>query len=289
MQGVIAAIPTPIDADGTPDKAMFLEHANWALDNGCDGLNVLGSTGEASTFSVQQRKQVMQWAAETLPYERLLVGTGTPALAETIELTTYASDLGFTVALVLPPYYYKPVSNAGIKDWYLALHRVLGHRALQIYFYNYPQMTGISLPVELISELNAQAPERFTGIKDSSGDLNYCAALVAAAPGLNVFPSSETALATGHKAGFSGCISATANITAPACARVWAAEGHATESDIATLKFRREKITQYPLIPAIKYLVGHRSGNKAWEHALPPFQPLTNPQRQVLNEVIATG
>lgn len=283
MKGVIAAIPTPVNGAGNFDSVMFLEHANWALEHGCDGLNVLGSTGEASTLSVSQRKSVMDFASANLPLDRLMVGTGTPALDETIELTMLAAKLGFPVALVLPPYYYKPVSNEGLRDWYLAVHDALGDRSLELFFYNYPQMTGINLSVDLIADLNRRAPQRFTGIKDSSGNLDYCASLVAAASKLRVFPSSETTLAGAHKTGFSGCISATANITAPICARVWSTTDATVPEDIQSLQTQREQITQCPLIPAIKYLVGQRSNNKKWEQAMPPFQPLNETQRASLD------
>ena len=121
MQGVIAAVPTPVDTAFHPQKALFLEHCQWALANGCDGLNILGSTGEANSLSIQARRDVMGWAAAALPKTRLMVGTGTPALAETIALTEHADDLGYSVALVLPPYYYTPASDAGLIAWYMML------------------------------------------------------------------------------------------------------------------------------------------------------------------------
>lgn len=283
MKGVIAAVPTPIDETGNFDSALFLEHANWALEHGCDGLNVLGSTGEANTFSLTQRKTVMECAASNLPLDRVMVGTGTPALDETTELTVHAAELGFPVALVLPPYYYKPASNEGLRKWYLELHKKLGDRDLQLFFYNFPQMTGINLPIELIADLNREEPHRFTGIKDSSGDLEYCAKLVAAASNLKVFPSSEVSLSIAHEAGFAGCISATANITAPICARVWSTAESTTDEDIHSLKVQREQITQYPLIPAVKHLVGRQLGNKKWKHVLPPFLTLDDTQRASLD------
>ena len=104
MQGVIAAAPTPIDQNLNPIKELFLEHCKWALANGCDGLNILGSTGEANSFDLKTRQRVMLYAVEGLPKNRLMVGTATPSLQETIFLTEYADDLGYEIALVLPPY-----------------------------------------------------------------------------------------------------------------------------------------------------------------------------------------
>ena len=222
MQGVIAAVPTPVDEAYHPIKEAFVEHCNWALANGCDGLNILGSTGEANSFPAGARREVMAWAAAGVPVAKLMVGTGTPSLGETIALTEHADDLGYGVALVLPPYYYKPATDAGLIAWYMALHEALGDRAIQVYFYNFPQMTGINIPVEVIAELARRAPERFAGIKDSSGDLEYCRAIVAANGDLKVFPSSETALESAAQDGFAGCISASVNITCALAGRIWA-------------------------------------------------------------------
>ena len=226
MEGVIAAVPTPVNESGVPQQAPFVEHCHWVLANGGDGLNILGSTGEANSFSNDARKQIMSWAAEAISTERMMVGTGTPSLEETIALTVHADDLGYGVALVLPPYYYKPVSHQGLVAWYTALHTALGDRPIQIYFYNFPQMTGLGIPVSVISDLAQAHSVRFTGIKDSSGELSYCRDIVAAVPSMRVFPSSETALGEAHESGFAGCISATVNETGALSAEVW--QGHAS-------------------------------------------------------------
>lgn len=287
MQGVIAAIPTPLTAEGRPDRDLFLEHGTWALANGCDGLNVLGSTGEASSFDGKTREQVMGWAAESFGAERLMVGTATPSLAETVRLTTVADELGYQVALVLPPYYYKPVSDDGLFNWYAQLHKALGSRSIAIYFYNYPQMTGLTIPPAVMERLHKSWPERFRGIKDSSGKLEYCRDLVARIAGFKVFPSAETALGEAHAAGFAGCISATANLTAPLCASAWAATAGADPSVIQQMATLRAAIAAQPLIAAVKYLIGRRTGVAGWERPLPPFLPLDADAKAALAPVLS--
>lgn len=273
MQGVIAAVPTPFDENGSPQQAPFLEHCRWALANGCDGLNILGSTGEANSISNGDRKTIMGWAANGLNKSRLMVGTATPSLDETIELTKHADDLGYQVALVLPPYYYKPLSDDGLIAWYRALDDALEGRSIEVYFYNFPQMTGIHIPTNVIASLAAMSPRRFTGIKDSSGDLDYCRQILAASPELNVFPSSETSLEEAHQNGFAGCISATVNITAPLCAEVWANRENPSGKTLEKIGQQRSEIASAGLIPAIKQLVAHRTGNKGWANCLLPFLP----------------
>ncbi|MEO2038645.1 MAG: dihydrodipicolinate synthase family protein, partial [Martelella sp.] len=87
MKGIVAAVPTPVDHQGRALKEPFLEHCRWALANGCDGLNILGTTGEANSLGIGARKAVMRWAAEAFDPARLMVGTGLPALADTLDLT----------------------------------------------------------------------------------------------------------------------------------------------------------------------------------------------------------
>lgn len=274
MQGVIAAVPTPVDAAGAPVRDLFAEHCRWALANGCDGLNILGSTGEANSFDTTTRRAVMGWATEACPAERLMVGTGTPSLAETVALTEAADDLGYGVALVLPSYYYKPASEAGLIAWYMALHAALGGRPIRIHFYNFPQMTGLNIPIPVIAALALRAPERFTGIKDSSGDLAYCAGIVALGRDLAVFPSSETVLPHARPDGFAGCISATVNVTAPLCAQVWAKNGEGTADLSEEIARQRAAMAGPSLIPAVKHMVSRRTGDPRWRHTLPPLRPL---------------
>src|SRR5688572_14128682 len=108
LRGVIAAIATPVDAAGGPDHQRFLKLARFLLGNGCDGLNVLGTTGEATSFTAEQRMGLMSAIAEAgLPLDRLMVGTGAAAVGDAIRITRHAAELGFAGALVLPPFHYK--------------------------------------------------------------------------------------------------------------------------------------------------------------------------------------
>ncbi len=287
MKGVIAAVPTPVDRSYTPIKDLFREHSDWVLTNGCDGINVLGSTGEANSLDSAARRDVMTWAATSFPKEKLMVGTGTPSLKETIALTEHADDVGYPVALVLPPYYYKPATPSGLKSWYLALHDAVGTRGIKIYFYNFPQMTGITIPVEVISDLASIAPDRFAGIKDSSGDLDYCRSIVAASPALSVFPSSETALQTAAKDGFAGCISATLNLTASLAAEIWSNRDAPPKAACEEIARQRGILAGPALISGIKFLVGERSGNTEWRRVLPPFLSLPEDAGSVLKQKLA--
>ena len=281
MFGVIAAVPTPINIDGNPILDTFLEHCEWVLQNGCDGVNILGSTGEANSFNSHQRKLVMESASQNLNNQKLMVGTGTPSISETIHLTQIADDLNYQVALVLPPFYYKPITNNGLFLWYQTLHEKLGNRKIKIYFYNFPQMTGLIIPIEVIEQLHNQWPDRFCGIKDSSGDLNYCRTL-SKNKNFKVFPSSEVSISEAHISKFSGCISATANQTLFLSSKAWAKKDENIDHLVSKIKHLREEISRDSLVPSIKFLVSTRTKNKDWNNLLPPFNSLNEKRQQDL-------
>ena len=278
MLGVIAAVPTPIDDKGNPIIQSFLSYCSWVLQNGCDGINILGSTGEANSLSLDQRKLIMKSAAKNLDKQKLMVGTGNPSLAESISLTEFANDLGYRVALVLPPFYYKPLTNNGLFIWYQTLHEKLGNRKIKIYFYNFPQMTGLTIPIKVIEELHKRWPNRFAGVKDSSGDLNYCR-MLSKLKNFNVFPSSEVSILEAHKSNFAGCISATANQTLFLSSKAWTNKSQNIDSIILQIKEIREEISKEALIPSIKYLVSKQTKNKAWQNLLPPLNVLSKSRR----------
>ncbi|MEM7047357.1 MAG: dihydrodipicolinate synthase family protein [Pseudomonadota bacterium] len=281
LHGIIAALPTPITPQGQLAQDLFVEHGRWTLANGCHGLNILGTTGEANSLPLFERQNIMRIAAKELDSQKLMVGTTTPSLDETLNLTSLADTLGYQVALVLPPYYYKPLSEDDLFAWYAALHDGLGSRKISIYFYNFPQLSGIPLPLGVVTRLHRAYPDRFTGIKDSSGDLEYASQLAKTLCDCAVFPSSETTLKQATKNGYAGCISATVNITARLCAQVW--DHTADQAIVERIKSLRESLTSIPPIAAIKYMISKRTGDPRWQALLPPLRRLSDSQTAMLD------
>src|SRR5580658_321039 len=161
LGGVIAAVTTAIDNNGEPDTARSTAFARFLLNNGCDGLNVLGTTGEATSFSLDQRKRVMSaYAASGLPLDRMMVGTGAAALSDAIALTRHAAGLGFGGALVLPPFYYKGVPDAGLVAYVKALVDATAGQPIPIYLYHFPAQSGLLWHVGLIRNLRDAFPGR---------------------------------------------------------------------------------------------------------------------------------
>src|SRR5262247_4352730 len=156
LSGVIAAIATPVDENGAPDIKRAINLARYLLDDGCDGLNVLGTTGEATSFSVDERKSVMDaYKANGLPLQRLMVGTGAASVADAVALTRHAADLGFAGALVLPPFYYKGVPDAGLVAYVDTIVQATSAKPIPLYLYHFPAQSGLHWHVALIGQLLA--------------------------------------------------------------------------------------------------------------------------------------
>ena len=269
LSGVIAAIATPIDESGAPDLKRAVNLARYLLDNGCDGLNVLGTTGEATSFSLDERKAVMSaYKAEGLPLDRLMVGTGAAAVSDAVALTRHAAELGFAGALVLPPFYYKGVPDDGLVAYIDTLVQATSTKPIPIYLYHFPAMSGLPWHVALIKRLLDSYPTRIVGLKDSSGDMAYARSAAAVAPDFAVFPSTEAALIEARGGAFAGCISATANLNADLCARAWrGGDAGALDAAVAIRKLFDGK----PLVSGVKALLAHIHGDPALARVKPPL------------------
>ena len=268
LRGVVAAAVTPVDPHGSPDRARFGRVADYLLKNGCDALNVLGTTGEATSFTVEQRSGLMRGIAAELPLHRMMVGTGAAAVGDAVALTRLAGELGFAGALVLPPFYYKGVGENGIVRYFAAI--VEGTRAspVPIYLYNFPSQSGVAFDPPLVARLRSEFGERIVGLKDSSGNLDYARGL-ATIDGFDVFPSNEAVLLEARTGAFAGCISATANVNSELCSRAFLS-GDAEALDIAVRI--RKLFDGKQLVSGVKSVVAHMLGDKALAEVLPPLQ-----------------
>ena len=272
LHGVIAAIATPVDEAGEPDGARATKLARYLLDNGCDGLNVLGTTGEATSFTTAQRRNVMSaYHAAGLPMDRLMVGTGAAALDDAVALTRHAAQLGFAGALVLPPFYYKGVPDDGLYACIETIVRATAEGPIPIYLYHFPAQSGLPWHAALVRRLVGAFGTRIAGLKDSSGDLPFARAAASVAPGFKVFPSNEAALMEARSGAFAGCISATANLNADLCARaLHGGDAAALEAAVAI----RNLFDGKQLVAGVKAALAHIHGDAAWARVKPPLAPL---------------
>ena len=273
LTGVIAAVATAVDETGAPDAARSTKLARFLLDTGCDGLNVLGTTGEATSFSLDQRKAVMSaYKTAGLPLDRLMVGTGAAATADAVALTRHATELGFAGALILPPFYYKGVPDDGLATYIATIVKATSDKPIPIYLYHFPSQSGLPWHVKLIARLLEAHPGRIVGLKDSSGDMPYAREAAGVAKGFKVFPSTEACLIEARTGIFAGCISATANLNADLCQQAWASGDTAAQDSAVTI---RKLFDGKPLVPGIKSTLAHIHGDAAWARLAPPLAPFT--------------
>jgi 4-hydroxy-tetrahydrodipicolinate synthase len=271
LRGVIAAVATPVSEDGAPDTARATRLARFLIDNGCDGLNVLGTTGEATSFSVEERKRVMDaYKAAGLPLDRMMVGTGAAAAADAVALTRYAAELGFAGALVLPPFYYKGVPDDGLVAYVDTIVRATAGGPIPLYLYHYPQQSGLHWHVALVKRLLDTFGPRIVGLKDSSGDMAYAREAAAIGKHFDVFPSTEAVLLEARDGAFAGCISATANLNSDLCQLAWAKGDRAALDRAVTI---RKLFDGKPLVSGVKSLLSHIHGDPALARMKPPLAP----------------
>jgi 4-hydroxy-tetrahydrodipicolinate synthase len=277
LGGVIAAVATACDGAGEPDCGRSVALARFLLDHGCDGLNVLGTTGEATSFAVAQRQAVMNaYRAAGLPLARMVVGCGAAAIADAAALARHAAELGFGGALMLPPFYYKSVTDDGLASYVAAIVAATADCPLPLYLYHYPQLSGVPWPTTLIRRLLATHGDRISGLKDSSGDLSYAREAAAIDPNFRVYPSTEAVLLDARGGAFAGCISATANVNSDLCARAYHGGDAAALEAAVTI---RKLFEGRALVPGVKALLAHIHGDPAWAQMMPPLAALSATDR----------
>ncbi len=276
--GVLAPVLTPFLPDLLPDGERLLRHCRWLLAQGCAGLAVFGTTSEANSLSVEEREALLDRLVEGgIDPGRLMPGTGCCALTDTVRLTRRAVARGCGGVLVLPPFYYKGVSEDGLFRSFAEVVERVGDARLRLYLYHIPPVAQVALTPRLVERLLRAYPGQVAGIKDSSGDWANTEALHAATAGtgFDVFVGSERFLLANMRRGGAGCITATANVNPAAIARLHR-EWRSPEADRLQegLNAVRAAFERHPVIPALKAVVAAHAGDPAWATVRPPLVAL---------------
>jgi 4-hydroxy-tetrahydrodipicolinate synthase len=280
--GVWAPAITPFRRDLSPDPERFARHAKWLLANGCSGLAAFGTNSEANSLSADERMSLLDRLVEHgVPPTSLMPGTGCCALTDSVRLTAHATALGCAGALMLPPFYYKGVSDDGLFRNFAEVIERVGDARLRLYLYHIPPVAQVSISIPLVERLLKQYPQAIAGLKDSSGDWNNTKAMLDAfaGTGFDVFAGSEVFLLANMQHGGVGCISATANVNPAAIHHVFQNwrdpdAGRMQEKISAT----RAVVQKYPMIPALKAIVARAYSDPEWATVRPPLVGLTDSQ-----------
>ncbi len=289
--GVWAPALTPLTEDLAPDAGRAVAHIRRLLDGGCHGVGLFGTTGEATSFSVAQRMALLEAVlADGIAPQRLMIGTGCCALADSLALTAHAAGLGCKKALMLPPFYYKGMSDEGLFASYATVIDQVGDDDLAIYLYHFPRLSGVPITHGLVERLLSAYPDTVKGVKDSTGDPESCAGFIAAFPGFEVFPGTEMIMLDMLLEGAAGCITASANVNDHAIRGVyeaWRAENAEARDLQDGISALRRVLQQNPMIPTLKTIVSRRLGDPAWARLCPPLSPLSAEQTAALDAGLA--
>jgi 4-hydroxy-tetrahydrodipicolinate synthase len=285
ITGVLSPLVTPFKADLTPDPDRFIRQCRWLLSQDV-GLAVFGTNSEANSLSTEEKVELLdRLVGAGVDPARMMPGTGCCALTDSVRLTAHAMKLGCGGVLMLPPFYYKGVSDDGLFRSFAEVIERVGDRRLRIYLYHIPPVSQVAITLPLIERLLKAYPGVVAGAKDSSGDWNNTEAYLVnfASQGFDVFPGSETFLLQGLRAGGVGCISATANVNPGAIARLFATwKADDADAQQGRLNEIRTIFAKYPMIPALKAAIAHYGGDASWATVRPPLVELTQAQRASL-------
>jgi len=276
--GVNSALITAMHADLSPDHRRTAAYAKWLLAHGCDGLGVLGTTGEANSFGLRERQEILEKLVENgLPVTRLMPGTGCTSLTDTVELSRHARDLGCPGVLVLPPFYYKNPSQEGLYAYFSEVIERIGG-GLALYLYHFPAQSAVPLKVELIGRLLDAFPGVVRGIKDSTGDAAQAEAYLSAfaSRGFEVYPGGDSLFQRMLGLGAAGCITAATNLTSRFAQVVYSRRtGPEADAAQAMMNACRAAAGTVPLIPGLREILARSTGDEAWRHIRPPHTRLS--------------
>jgi len=281
IHGVLSPVITPFNKNLSPDPERFIARCKWLLTQNC-GLAVFGTNSEANSLSVNERSELLDalLAADINP-ERMMPGTGCCALTDTVRLTEHAVKAGCAGVLMLPPFYYKNVSEEGLYRYFSEVIERVGDSRLRIYLYHIPPIAVVGITPGLVERLLKKYPTAVAGMKDSSGNWENTKMMLDAfgKSGFDVFAGSESFLLANMKNGGAGCISATANVNPAAIDKLYRewrnpdAETQQQELDVV-----RKTVGQYEMIPALKAVIAHYSNDPDWATVRPPLIELSKGQ-----------
>jgi 4-hydroxy-tetrahydrodipicolinate synthase len=294
IEGVLSPVVTPFRKDYSPDADRFVAHCRWLLRSGCAGLAVFGTNSEANSLSVSEKRSLLEaLVAGGVSPAQLMPGTGHCALSDSIEMTRAAVQMGCAGVLMLPPFYYKGVSDEGLYRNFAEIIERVGDERLQLYLYHIPPVSQVAISLPLIERLLSKYPGIVAGVKDSSGDWANTKAMLDnfAKGGFDVFAGSETFLLDNMRGGGKGCITATGNINPGPIANVYK-NWRTTDADKlqAGITATRKIVQKQPMIPALKSAVAHFGNDPQWKTVRPPLVELNaNQEKELITELKAAG
>lgn len=271
LSGVYAAALTPLQPDLSPDLDAVAPFLGFLASRGCHGALLFGTTGEGPSFSPEERGEVWRAALkvrEMAPGFRLLAGTGTPSLTETIDLTRLAFDLGYDAVVTLPPYYFRKATEDGLFNWFQQVIQKAVPSDGCLLGYHFPAVSGVGFSLGLLSRLKDSFPFQFAGIKDSSHDSDFARAIGQRfGPDLAVFNGTDSDFTFALENNAAGCITAPANLISPGLREVYdrfrsGGDASGAQASVTAQRHILEQVQPFP--PALKALLSRIFGQPRW-------------------------
>ena len=295
IRGVLAPVVTPFRADLSPDPQRFIRHCQWLLSQSC-GLAVFGTNSEANSMSAEERITLLDALVATgIDPSRMMPGTGCCSITETVELTVHAVKHGCAGVLMLPPFYYKNISEEGLYRYFSEVVQRVADTRLKIYLYHIPPVAIVGITPKLVERLLKSYPNTIAGMKDSSGDWNNTKTFLDAfaSDGFDVFVGSESFLLANMRNGGAGTISATANVNPAAIHKLYVTckqpKIENRKSKLEHLQVRLNVVREvfssrkFPsMIAALKQAIAIYRNDPEWTRVRPPLVALTAAQANLL-------
>lgn len=278
---------TPFASDLSVDTARYVDHAKALIAGGAHGLAPFGTTSEANSLSVTERIAALEaLIAGGIDPAQLIPGTGCCAAADTIALSSHAMQLGCRGVLMLPPFFYKGVSDEGVFDAYAQVIEAVGPQ-LRVYLYHIPQMSGVPITLALIERLIARFGAQIAGLKDSSGSWDNTAAVIAAFPQIDTYSASESLIPENVAAGGAGCISASSNVN-PRGIRALIDGLNGVDHDALHQQVSavRKIFEGVPLIQSIKRAIAVQNGDDNYGRVRPPFVTVDEDHAEAIAQAV---
>lgn len=281
VSGVFCASATPVLEDGSPDHATFAAHCKALIEEGCDGVALLGTTGEANSFSIAQRQQLLENViASGIDPQRLLPGTSQTNVPDSITLVKHAVEAGVKACVVLPPFYYKGVSDEGLFRFYAELIEGVGSNDLRVVLYHIPPIAQIGISLELTARLRETFPGIVVGVKDSSGKIESMQAFASAFQDFSVLAGADPFMLPLLRSGGAGCITSSSNLIGKHLRVVfdnWFDDSQSDKVDAAQARINawRDLSNAYVQLPTIKAMLAKRRNHAGWTRVRPPLVELT--------------
>lgn len=270
IEGLWAALATPLDEQGAVDRPIFARHARWLLDQGCDGVVPFGTTGEGTSFTAAERLEAVEALMQAgVTADQICLGVGYPAIGDTVALSRSALGLGIRNVLALPPYFFRDADEAGLTDAFSEIVDGVGDDRLRLTLYHIPQVSGVAVPPGTLAALRARYGAVLAGLKDSSADFAQFQAFRAAAPEAAITVGNECDIGRARAEGGTGTICGMVNAV-PELVRAMFTDA----PDAATRMKSAVALMQGPFVPLLRAILAAQTGHAGWLRCRAPLRAI---------------